>query len=64
MDELIDGFSEFSKLGVVNLKKKDMKTLFHAIDVNNSGEIDYTEFIASFLGTKATADEKYLKATF
>jgi len=46
------------------LKKKDAIRLFHAIDVNQSGEIDYTEFIASFMGTKLQSDERYLKETF
>ena len=64
MNELIQGMGEFTKLGVVKLKKNEVKQLFKAIDINNSGEIDYTEFIASFLGTKATSDEKYLMATF
>ena len=44
------GISEFSKLGVVDLTKADAKKLFEAIDVNQNGEIDYTEFIASFMG--------------
>ena len=52
LDEMIQGMAEFGKLGVTNLKEKDAKRLFEAIDVDKSGEIDYTEFIASFLGSK------------
>jgi len=43
---------------------KDAKRLFNAIDVNQSGEIDYTEFIASFMGSKLKSDDKFLKETF
>ena len=64
LDEMITGMSEFAKLGVTNLSDKDAKRLFDAIDVDNSGEIDYTEFIASFLGSKLSSDEKYLQQTF
>lgn len=55
---------EFTKLGVVNLTRKKVKLLFNAIDLDKSGEIDYTEFIASFMGSKLESDDKYLKATF
>ena len=49
---MVSGMKEFEKLGVSNLGPKDAKRLFDAIDVNQSGEIDYTEFIASFMGSK------------
>lgn len=55
---------EFAKLGVVKLKKKEILALFKAIDIDESGQIDYTEFIASFMGTKASTNEKYLQTTF
>ena len=58
------GMDEFTKLGVVNLTRKKVKLLFNAIDLDKSGEIDYTEFIASFMGSKLESDDKYLKATF
>lgn len=32
-----------------NLSKADIEQIFTAMDFDNSGQIDYTEFIASFL---------------
>ena len=64
MKEMILGMDEFAKLGVVKLKKKEILALFKAIDIDESGSIDYTEFIASFMGTKASTNEKYLQTTF
>ena len=56
--------NEFTELGFINLNEEKTTRLFNAIDMNNSGEIDYTEFIASFMGAKLHSDDKYLKATF
>jgi len=61
---MILGMNEFKKLGIIDLNKKKVDRLFHAIDVNNSGEIDYTEFIAAFMGAKLNSDENYLKNVF
>lgn len=49
---------------MTNLTKKDAIELFQAIDVDQSGEIDYTEFIAAFMGIKLRSDEKYLRQAF
>lgn len=32
-----------------NLKQEDIDQIFLAMDFDNSGQVDYTEFIASFL---------------
>jgi calcium-dependent protein kinase len=61
---MITGIQKFSKLGMTNLTKKDAIELFQAIDVDQSGEIDYTEFIAAFMGIKLRSDEKYLRQAF
>jgi len=58
---MVSGIQKFSKIGITNLTKKDAVELFKAIDVDHSGEIDYTEFIAAFMGIKMQSDEKYLK---
>jgi len=44
--------NEFTKLGMVKkkLSKKEIINLFQAIDIDRSGSIDYTEFIAAFMG--------------
>ena len=64
LSEMIAGMKEFTKLGIINLNEEKTTRLFNAIDVNRSGEIDYTEFIASFMGAKLETDHKYLKNTF
>ena len=55
-EELIQGIDKFSNLGASNLTQEDAKKLFNAIDLDRSGEIDYTEFIASFMGLKLKND--------
>jgi Ca2+-binding EF-hand superfamily protein len=60
-EELIQGIDKFSNLGASNLTQEDGKRLFEAIDIDFSGEIDYTEFIASFMGLKLKNDKKYLR---
>ena len=69
-EELIQGIDKFSNLGASNLTQEDAKKLFNAInidqycqlsifkaiDIDLSGEIDYTEFIASFMGLKLKND--------
>ena len=64
LSEMIAGMKEFTKLGIINLNEEKTTRLFNAIDVNRSGENDYTEFIASFMGAKLETDHKYLKNTF
>ena len=46
------------------MSKVEVIRLFHAIDQNQSGHIDYTEFIASFLGSKVESNKKYLEQIF
>jgi len=49
--EMIAGMKEFKTLGLTDLKEKDVKRLFYAMDLDHNGEIGYTEFIASFMNT-------------
>jgi len=50
-DEFIQGLEEFKKIPNVNFPSDiSPKELFNAIDIDNSGRIDYTEFIASCIG--------------
>lgn len=52
-----------NKLGL-KLSSDDISKMFEAIDIDNSGSIDYSEFIAAFLDTVVIKQEKYLKEAF
>lgn len=58
------GMNEFkSKLGL-KLTPDQISKMFDAMDIDKSGSIDYTEFIAAFLDTVVIKQEKYLKEAF
>jgi calcium-dependent protein kinase len=57
--EIEDGFKELN----INDREQLLENIKLA-DVNNSGEIDYTEFIAATLDHKILSNEKNLKAAF
>jgi len=44
-----------------NLNSNDIEQIFNAMDFDNSGLIDYTEFIASFLDGSIHKNEKFLR---
>ena len=52
-----------SKLGL-KLTSDQIVKMFDAMDIDKSGCIDYTEFIAAFLDTVILKQEKYLKEAF
>ncbi len=52
-----------SKLGL-KLTNDQIVKMFDAMDIDKSGSIDYTEFIAAFLDTVVLKQEKYLKEAF
>lgn len=47
----------------VNLKltQEDIEQIFAAMDFDNSGFIDYTEFIASFIDCTIVKNDEFLK---
>lgn len=52
-----------TKLGL-KLTADQIAKMFDAMDIDKSGSIDYTEFIAAFLDTVVMKQEKYLKEAF
>jgi calcium-dependent protein kinase len=64
MEEMVAGMKEFSALGMCNLKEKEVKRLFYAMDLDHNGEIGYTEFLASFMSSHLESNDRHLKAIF
>ena len=48
-EEMMIGLDYLRKEVNVKLEEKDVAEIFKAMDFDNSGQVDYTEFIASFL---------------
>lgn len=48
----------------VKLEEGDIHEIFRAMDFDNSGQVDYTEFIASFLDCTIYRNERFLKKEF
>lgn len=48
-DEMMIGLDYLRKEVNANLSNNDIDQIFTAMDFDNSGQVDYTEFIASFL---------------
>jgi Ca2+-binding EF-hand superfamily protein len=45
----------------LNLTENDLDQIFLAMDFDNSGAIDYSEFIASFLDCSTYMNEAFLR---
>lgn len=56
--------NEFKSLLGLKLTNEQIGKMFDAMDIDKSGTIDYTEFIAAFLDTVVVKQEKYLKEAF
>ena len=56
----------FEKLTANNEEYKDLKVdeIFKSIDINNSGKIDYTEFLAATIEKNLYLKDEYLKEAF
>ena len=46
------------------LENQDIDAIFNAMDFDNSGQVDYTEFIASCLDSTIKKNEKFLRKEF
>lgn len=63
-DEMMIGLDYLRKEVNCNLTNSDIEQIFHAMDFDNSGQVDYTEFIASFLDCTIYKNEKFLRKEF
>ena len=64
MIELIIGFSLLKDSTDLKLEPSDIEKLFSAMDVNQNGVIDYTEFLAVFMENYIMKNERYLRDFF
>lgn len=63
-DEMMIGLDYLRKEVNVKLEKNDIAEIFKAMDFDNSEQVDYTEFIASFLDCSIYRNERFLKKEF
>lgn len=56
--------NEFKERLQLKLTGEQISKIFDAMDIDRSGSIDYTEFIAAFLDTVVMKQEKFLKEAF
>jgi calcium-dependent protein kinase len=62
--EFKDVFDELGNKGAINISDEDVEGLYSSLDLNGSGNIDYTEFLAAFTNNEHYKKEKYLKSVF
>lgn len=58
------GLQYLNKEANWKLTNDDIDQIFQAMDFDNSGQIDYTEFIASFLDGSICKHQKFLRKEF
>ena len=63
-EEMITGLMEINRQAKLKLTEEDASQLFMAMDINQSGQVDYSEFIAAFMENVINTNENYLKHTF
>ena len=61
LDELLKGYKTVFK---DEMMEKELTELFHSIDKENSGHIDYQQFIDSVIGSKFSLSRKKFKKVF
>jgi len=64
MEELKDGLHQISTVTGKDIKEGDLETLMGAMDANNNGCLDYTEFLAVCMQSYSYLKEANLKAAF
>jgi calcium-dependent protein kinase len=60
-EEMMIGLEYLRKEVNCNLTNADIDQIFQAMDFDNSGQVDYTEFIASCLDSTFKKNEKFLR---
>lgn len=63
-DEMKVGLDYLRKEVNLKLTKDDIDQIFSAMDFDNSGYIDYSEFIASFLDCSSYMNDTFLRKEF
>lgn len=63
-EEMLIGLDYLKKEVNAHLTQSDIEEIFTAMDFDNSGQVDYTEFIASFIDSTIYKNEKLLKKEF
>jgi len=63
-EEMMIGMDYLRKEVNCKLTTADIDQIFQAMDFNDSGQIDYTEFIASFLDCSIYLNESFLRKEF
>ncbi len=64
LEEMKVGLDYLRKEVNINLKEEDLDQVFKAMDFDKSGQIDYTQFIASFLDVHAMKNDQFLRQQF
>ena len=60
-EDMMIGLEYLRKEVNCNLTNADIDQIFQAMDFDNSGQVDYTEFIASCLDSTFKKNEKFLR---
>jgi calcium-dependent protein kinase len=60
-EEMMVGLDYLKKEVNCKLSGQDIDEIFNAMDFDNSGQVDYTEFIASCMDGTIKKNEKFLR---
>ena len=64
LDEMIEGLTEFKRMKHKNMDRNYVTQLFKAMDIDQSGSVDYSEFIAAFLACPQFQNERFIEEQF
>ncbi|CAD8123033.1 unnamed protein product [Paramecium sonneborni] len=64
LDEMIEGLTGFKNMKHKNMDKNFVTQLFKAMDIDQSGQVDYSEFIAAFLVCPQFQNERFIEEQF
>ena len=60
-EEILSGYDQFFGR---NLEEADVEAMFSAVDIDNSGFIDYSEFVIASMNEKSLLTQEKLQAAF
>jgi len=61
LDEILDGYEQFFGS---NMERHDVEAMFRQVDTDNSGFIEYSEFVVASMSEKALMTTEKLRAAF